>query len=81
MAMERIVKQAELARLGLPAVCDRVEVQVYMAELALLKIHYSRLSAASRIIFSNSEELLVRLPTNQVEVLYYGPMKVVAYGE
>jgi len=70
MAEVRVVRQAELLRLGLPAPCDRVEMLVTVDELVRLKHHYSK-SKGCRVIISSADELLVRFPGNVAECLYY----------
>lgn len=75
MAEPRVVRQEELKHPGLQAVCGRVEIHVCLAELNRLKVYFRQRGRATRIMFSNSEELLIRLPNNAGEVLYYGPMK------
>lgn len=69
MAIERIVTQEELARLGLPSVADRVEIPVSWEQLFRLKEHYASRRRAAVVVFDGAEQLLVRLPL--CEIMYY----------
>jgi len=70
MAEVQIIKQEELTRAGYQAPCDRVKMLVTHLELVRLKGHF-KTSKGCRILFSDTNELLVRFPGNAVDVLYY----------
>lgn len=68
MAMERVVRNAQLQELGIDRP-HRLEVPVSPEILIQLKAYYPK-RAGCRVVFSNTEELLVFLPC-QAEILYY----------
>jgi len=68
MAIERVVRNAELQKLGIERP-HRLEVPVSSEILLQLKAYYHK-SKGCRTIFANTEELLIRLPS-QAEILYY----------
>lgn len=68
MAMERVVRNAQLEELGIQRP-HRLEVPVSPEILRQLKDYYPK-RPGCRVIFSNTEELLIFLPC-QAEILYY----------